>query len=117
MMNNDKICSTDDELSTDDEFEYVETEQLDDIIQTSQRQYRPGDNAKSTKNQLDESKEFFDKYADKYLEFTDNNPTTFHVIDYFKRLLEEHGFKYIPEGAAISEEISKRIREGGLFSA
>lgn len=114
-MNNDKICSTDDELSTEDEFEYVETEQLDDIIQTSQRQYRPGDNAKSVKNQLDESKEFFDKYADKYLEFTDNNPTTFHVIDYFKRLLEDHGFKYIPEGAAISEEISKRIREGGLF--
>ncbi len=38
-MNNNKICSTDDELSTDDEFEYVETEQLDDIVQTSQRHF------------------------------------------------------------------------------
>ncbi|CUM53871.1 unnamed protein product [Debaryomyces fabryi] len=115
MMNKDQLCSTDDELTTDDEFEYIETEQLGDTSQISQLQNGLGDNTKESNYQLDESAEFFEKYADKYLEFTDNNPTTFHVIDYFRTILEEHGFRYIAEDTPIGDEISKQVNEGGLF--
>lgn len=114
-MNREQVCSTDDELTTDDEFEYIETEQLGGTGQTGHPAKRLGDNTKVSNCQLDESAEFFEKYADKYLEFTDNNPTTFHVIDYFRTILEEHGFKYISEEKPIGDEISKQIHEGGLF--
>lgn len=59
-MNKDSILSTDDELTTDDEFEYVKEDQLADIIKLNQPHNGPNI-PKPLKNQLDESPTFFDR--------------------------------------------------------
>lgn len=41
--------------------------------------------------------DYFIKYADEYISFTGKNPTTFHAIQYFSKLLEANGFKYLSE--------------------
>lgn len=41
--------------------------------------------------------DFFEKYADRYIDFTYNNPTIFHVVDYFVEQLNKEGFKYVAE--------------------
>lgn len=62
------------------------------------------------------TKLLYDYYADDYIDFTNENPTTYHAISYFKDLLESNGFKHIAEGNSPSnskrDEIGKR---GGLF--
>ncbi|CAM9020299.1 unnamed protein product [Wickerhamomyces anomalus] len=41
--------------------------------------------------------DYFIKYADEYITFTGKNPTTFHAIHFFSKLLEANGFKYLSE--------------------
>lgn len=53
---------------------------------------------------------FFSAYADQYLRFTDANPTTFHVISYFKAVLEHNGFTYVPEGESFAS-----TKQPGLY--
>lgn len=43
------------------------------------------------------SDDFFDKYVEEYINFTYENPTIFHAVNYFSKLLEEKGFTYISE--------------------
>ncbi|CDR39550.1 CYFA0S03e04610g1_1 [Cyberlindnera fabianii] len=42
-------------------------------------------------------KDFYLKYSDDYINFTAQNPTTFHVVSFFSKLLESRGFKYLSE--------------------
>lgn len=111
-MNIGDIISTDEELTTDEEFEMEKNQELD---HTSQIKNTSIPNLSSSEKELDESKKFFDEYASSYMKFTDEYPTTFHVVDYFKSVLVEHGFKYIPENEPLSEETVKGINKGGLF--
>lgn len=41
--------------------------------------------------------DYYEKYANEYIEFTYANPTIFHVVDYFAEKLNDEGFKYLPE--------------------
>lgn len=43
------------------------------------------------------SDKYYEKHADSYIDFTYNNPTIFHVVDYFSKKLEKAGFKYVAE--------------------
>lgn len=43
--------------------------------------------------------DFFSKTADSYIDFTYENPTIYHVINYFGGALEAKGFKYVSEKA------------------
>lgn len=54
-------------------------------------------------------------YCDQYLSFTDQNPTTFHVVEYFRTVLEQHGFEYVDEAAPITPEFKARAQRGGKF--
>ncbi|KAI5950377.1 hypothetical protein KGF57_004340 [Candida theae] len=66
------------------------------------------------------NQEYFDKLADKYIEFTFNNPTIYHVVDYFKQQLKDAGFTYLPEPESWSEiEPGKyfTIRNGSSLAA
>ena len=57
--------------------------------------------SKRTQDQVDLTSkyndEFYEKYANEYIEFTYANPTIFHVVDYFAEKLNNEGFKYLPE--------------------
>lgn len=55
--------------------------------------------------------EYFDKLAERYIEFTYNNPTIYHVVDHFKRQLKDAGFEYLPEPESWSE-----VRPGKYFT-
>lgn len=89
---------SDDDISTLDEFELVENVH--------------GDEQRNT--EMDD-KIFFERSAQKYMKFTDKNPTTYHVIEYFKHRLLSSGFKYINEKELLSDDIRKNIKEGGYF--
>lgn len=53
---------------------------------------------------------FYDDYCSRYMHFTDNNPTTFHTIDFFSELLEELRFSYLSE-----KETFNFGDKGGLY--
>lgn len=55
------------------------------------------DNLSTPSSNFSNNDECFMKFAEKYIDFTYNNPTTFHVIKFAAKLLEEHGFKYLVE--------------------
>jgi aminopeptidase I len=40
---------------------------------------------------------YFESYAEKYIDFTYENPTIFHVVDHFSRQLKSKGFKFVAE--------------------
>ncbi|KAK6200351.1 peptidase M18 [Scheffersomyces amazonensis] len=40
---------------------------------------------------------FYEKYADEYVSFTINNPTIYHVVNYFVEKLTSKGYKFINE--------------------
>ena len=54
---------------------------------------------------------YFDKLAEKYIDFTYNNPTIYHVVDHFKRQLKDAGFEYLPEPESWSD-----IKPGKYFT-
>lgn len=43
------------------------------------------------------SDRYFSQHADSYIDFTYENPTIFHVVEYFSKKLEKAGFKYVAE--------------------
>ncbi|KAG2734464.1 hypothetical protein G9P44_002470 [Scheffersomyces stipitis] len=47
-----------------------------------------------TSNDLDS---YYEAYAQQYIDFMSQNPTTYHVVTHFKSLLTNNGFKYIRE--------------------
>jgi aminopeptidase I len=57
-----------------------------------------------------------DYYADDYIDFTNENPTTYHAVSYFRDLLESNGFKHISESCPLSDSKRDEIgHQGGLF--
>ncbi|WEJ96775.1 vacuolar aminopeptidase 1 [Yamadazyma tenuis] len=80
-----------DELSTDDEHPVIAP------VQSSSQ------NSPSTST------------CHKYLEFTDMNPTTFHVVRHFAKLLDDNGFVFIDEQEPITPELEAQINAGGKF--
>ncbi|KAH3680726.1 hypothetical protein WICPIJ_008123 [Wickerhamomyces pijperi] len=75
--------------STDFENEETTPEEDEDedeeIHQTTIKQSKPEDD------------KAYLKYANDYISFTQENPTTFHVVEYFGKLLEANGFTYLSE--------------------
>lgn len=53
---------------------------------------------------------YYDRTCDEYLNFTSRNPTTYHVTNYFKKVLRLLGFHEISEKEPFSLN-----REGGLY--
>lgn len=49
----------------------------------------------------------FTHKAQDYIDFTYKNPTTYHVIEFFKKTLIENGFTYVQEGESLPQEESK----------
>lgn len=45
----------------------------------------------------DDTDDYYISYADDYINFTAQNPTTYHVVHYFSKLLESKGFVYLSE--------------------
>lgn len=41
--------------------------------------------------------DYFAHYSQEYIDFTYENPTTYHVVHYVSQLLESYGFKYLSE--------------------
>ena len=46
---------------------------------------------------------YYESYSEKYIEFMNNNPTTYHTISHFKSLLENNGFIFLPDNKPISD--------------
>lgn len=114
VMNKDGILSTDEDITTEDETS-DEGSDADDL------KLRPNltntgisysipklsiSNTSNTKSQ------YYENHSAEYLNFTNENPTTYHVIEYFKTILQENGFVYLPEGKPIDKET---LLKGGLF--
>jgi aminopeptidase I len=82
---------TEDELTTpeegEDEFDVDDIDKLDALPLP-----------KAAKKKTDE--DYYISYADDYINFTAQNPTTFHVVRYFSQLLESKGFTYLSEKEA-----------------
>lgn len=53
---------------------------------------------------------FYDDHCANYMNFTDNNPTTYHAISYFSDILKESGFEYKKE----SDDFGY-LKKGGAF--
>lgn len=53
---------------------------------------------------------YYTSLCKEYMDFTDDNPTTYHAVSTFSKILENAGFTYLPEKAPFS--ISK---EGGAY--
>lgn len=67
-------------------------------------------------------KKSFDEYSQAYIDFTYGNPTTYHVVDYSKKLLEKAGFEYLSEKENWDTKVTKgskfyTIRNGTNLSA
>lgn len=46
---------------------------------------------------------YYESYSEKYIEFMNNNPTTYHTISHFKSLLENNGFTFLPDNKPITD--------------
>ncbi|CCH45218.1 hypothetical protein BN7_4799 [Wickerhamomyces ciferrii] len=97
------------EDSTPDEYEDVKVPIKKNSIAPS--------SLKKSKNAITYNDDFYLTYADAYIEFTKQNPTTYHVVQYFAKLLEANGFKYLSEkenweGSLKSEGLYYTIRNG-----
>lgn len=47
----------------------------------------------------------YEDCAQEFIDFTYENPTTYHVIEFFSKLLEGKGFKYLPEKKTWNDEL------------
>lgn len=63
---------------------------------------------------LDED-EYYDAFCSEYMSFTNNNPTTYHAVQYMSEMLEARGFVYIPEARPIDENTAQALANGGCF--
>ncbi|SCW02482.1 LAFE_0F07404g1_1 [Lachancea fermentati] len=43
------------------------------------------------------TRNFFEKYSQEYIDFTYENPTIYHVVDFFSKKLDDAGFTYLSE--------------------
>ncbi|QLG72631.1 hypothetical protein HG535_0D03390 [Zygotorulaspora mrakii] len=64
----------------------------------------------------------FEDYSNAYIDFTFENPTTYHVIDYASKMFEKSGFEYLSEKENWDAKLSKgskfyTIRNGTNLSA
>lgn len=59
---------------------------------------------------------YFEKHATEYIDFTYNNPTIFHVVEYFSEKLRKNGFKYLPENAAWPSSHLRKFEAGKYFT-
>lgn len=57
--------------------------------------------AAPTKNDIFDN--YYESYSEKYIEFMNNNPTTYHTIGHFKSLLENNGFTFLPDNKPITD--------------
>lgn len=54
----------------------------------------------------------FKNFAQKYIDFTYQNPTTYHVVEYASKVLKDNGFTYLSE----KESWNNKINEGKYFT-
>lgn len=101
LIDEDGILSWD-EMTTDDDRDHSPERLRSDVDMSLPP-------AQSSKD------EFYLKHCQNYIEFTNNNPTTFHVTEYFHNLLVSEGFQYIPETSSITPELAQSIDQGGKF--
>ncbi|SGZ51691.1 CIC11C00000000885 [Sungouiella intermedia] len=128
LLNSFVVLDTDGILSTDPETTELEQDFLTDedddrdtidndiFISGSSIDTKLPENLEVSENVAPKVKEsvtsdaFYADYCSKYLHFTDTNPTTYHAIDYFSRLLESLNYRYLSE-----KEPMKFNAEGGLY--
>lgn len=127
ILNKDGIISTDDDYTTEDSEEdnismpFVGGKleviyELPKINMNSSKENNSININLRVKNIEDEGDQFFERYATEYINFTDKNPTTYHVINYFKGILHEAGFTYFSESDPL-EKLAEtaKFTKGGLF--
>lgn len=67
-------------------------------ISTLDSDCNPSESFSMSRIPMDTSSDtYYQFYADEYIDFTYENPTIYHVVDYVSNLLEEHGFVYLSE--------------------
>ncbi|CAK7901182.1 vacuolar aminopeptidase 1 [[Candida] anglica] len=71
-------------------------EQALSSLQVEYAKAQSSDNEQS-KRQIQYNTQFFDKYAEEYIDFTYKNPTIYHVVDTVSSELSAAGFKYVSE--------------------
>lgn len=100
-----EILSTDDDFELETEYE-TEVESFVPINCQSQERISHESNGESSKD----SDLIYDLHCSKYMEFTDQNPTTYHAVQHFSEILKLKNFKYVPETGPFD-----CLNEGGLF--
>ena len=85
-------------------LEYLNKLQLQQLEQQAQSPTKSVSSVAAPNQTLSNyNAEYFDKLAEKYIEFTYNNPTIYHVVDHFKQQLKDAGFEYLPEPESWSD--------------
>lgn len=69
----------------------------EDTTPDESEEYTRSSFTKSDKKVKTTDDDYFIEFADDYIKFTGQNPTTLHAIHYFSKLLEANGFKYLSE--------------------
>lgn len=97
------------------------TLQLLDTAKGSQGECQPN---QVTLSREQPSSKALEQYSKDYIEFTFDNPTTYHVVDHFVQELEKAGFEYLSEKESWDDKVkdsSKRkfytVRNGTNLSA
>ncbi|CDK29322.1 unnamed protein product [Kuraishia capsulata CBS 1993] len=78
--------SSDDEAVTPDESPILAAREVQDLVDGPEPDY-------------------YDAFCQKYIDFTYENPTTFHVVVAIGELLKQNGYTYLPERADWSVEL------------
>ncbi|KAL6452943.1 APE1 Vacuolar aminopeptidase 1 [Candida maltosa Xu316] len=105
------------------------TESLKRLQQASEQKLADEQNAKVESQKPSQSpltkgtkftNEYYSKIADDYIEFTYKNPTIYHVVQTFKKQLEDNGFTYLPESSSWSDLKAGKyftVRNGSSLAA
>ncbi|EGW31467.1 uncharacterized protein SPAPADRAFT_62038 [Spathaspora passalidarum NRRL Y-27907] len=67
------------------------------VAEEAKRRYQETGETETTSAVAKYSKEYYEKKADDYINFTYKNPTIYHVVSYFHEQLNDAGFKYVSE--------------------
>lgn len=111
LIDEDGVLSWDD-MTTDEEN--LEPNNLPNKLPCRQKNTLE-DTVEADKDRETIVEHYYDIFCDKYLDFTDENPTTFHVVHYFRSLLDNNGFQYIDEQLPITKDLAAKINNGGFF--